>query len=110
MAWPRRKGKFNNKRAVHGGRLYHSKKEADYARELDLRVRAKELKSWRRQVPFRLCVNGRLVCTYILDFEETDTNDNVSYTEVKGYETDVWRLKWILFEALYPDVQRRIVQ
>ena len=31
-------------------------------------------------------------------------------TEVKGFETREWRLKWKLFEACYPDRKKKVVK
>jgi hypothetical protein len=32
------------------------------------------------------------------------------YTEVKGFETAEWRLKWKLFEALFPHLDKQIIK
>ena len=44
------------KRTDYNGAVYDSKLEAGYAQELDLRIRAKDLKSWERQVAFRFAL------------------------------------------------------
>src|SRR5438552_388346 len=85
---------------AYNGHAYHGMREANYAAELDLRVRAGDLKEWQRQVPIELRVNGQKVCTYTIDFVETDKNDNVMYNEIKGFETPEWRLK-NLFDATH---------
>lgn len=106
-----RANKFgNNKSSTHDGVIYHSKKERDYAQELDLRVKAGELKEWKRQVPIVMTVNGIKICTYYIDFVEIDHRGNEMYTEIKGFETDVWRMKWRLFEALYPDLEKQVIK
>lgn len=104
--------KFGNQTAEYNGSIYHSIKEANYARQLDLRVRAKNdsLKEWRRQVPVHLYVNGAKICTYTIDFVEIDDLGNEMYTEVKGFETPEWRLKWKLFDALYPDLEKQVIK
>jgi hypothetical protein len=43
-----KKTKFNNRQTEYGGVIYHSQKEADYAAELDLRLRAKDIDGWER--------------------------------------------------------------
>jgi len=105
----RRGSKFKNQTTLYNGHSYHSIKEANYARELDLRIRAGELKSWRRQVPIELRVNGQKICVYTIDFVETDKNDNEMWTEVKGFRTPEWMLKWKLFEALYPERDKQVI-
>ena len=109
MYLQKRQNKYNNKSSTYGGHTYHSKKEAAYAEELDIRVMAKELKSWERQVPLHLYVNGMKICTYTIDFVEEDMNGNKMYTEIKGFQTPEWRLKWKLFEALHPELEKQVI-
>jgi hypothetical protein len=106
----KRKNKFGNKTTIYNNEYYQSIKEADYAQELDLRVKAKDLKEWKRQVPIDLVVNGMKICTYKIDFVEIDMNGNEMWTEVKGLETPEWRLKWKLFEALYPEREKQVIK
>lgn len=106
----RRGSKYGAKRQDYNGHSYHSKKEAAYAQELDLRVKAGELKEWHRQIPIELRVNGTKICTYTIDFLEVDMNDNEIYTEIKGFETPEWRIKWALFDALYPDLEKQVIK
>ena len=61
--------KYKNQRSTYDGYTYQSKLEAEYAQQLDWMLKAKEIKSWRRQVPLELRVNGHLVTTYRVDFE-----------------------------------------
>lgn len=89
----KRQNKYGAKSATYNGHTYHSKKEAAYAAELDIRVRIGELKRWERQVPIELRVNDQKICTYTIDFVEYDLRGNVMYTEIKGFETPEWRLK-----------------
>lgn len=107
--YPQKK-KFSNKTTYYNNVWYQSIKEADYAQELDLRIKAKDLKEWKRQVPIDMVVNGMKICTYKIDFVEIDHNDNEVWTEVKGFETPEWRLKWKLFEALYPERDKKVIK
>lgn len=93
--------KYRNVKQDYNGILYQSKKEAGYAAELDLRLKAKDIKSWARQECIRLDVNGFHIANYYIDFVITHNDDSLEYVEVKGYETDVWKMKWKIFEALY---------
>src|SRR5580700_3286823 len=68
------RSKFNATSSFYGGVWYQSAKEAQYAFELDVRVKAGELKEWHRQVPIDLIVNGAKICTYTIDFLEIDKN------------------------------------
>ena len=87
----------------YSGILYHSKREADYAHQLDLEKCGKLIKDWERQVRFSLDVNGIHICNVIVDFVITYRDGRKEIREVKGFATDVWRMKWKLLEALYGD-------
>lgn len=93
--------KFNAVRQTYNGHSYHSKKEAEYAAELDLRKKAKDIKNWRRQQKIELRVYGKLICNYYIDFVIEHNNGLEEYVEIKGFITDVWKLKWKLFETIY---------
>ncbi len=96
-----KKNKFGNKKADYNGGMYHSKRERDFAIELDWKKIAKEIKSWERQVKISLDVDGQHVTNYFIDFVVTHNDGSTEYIEVKGFETPEWRLKWRLFEILY---------
>lgn len=91
------------RKTEYNGKTYHSAFEAEYAQYLDILLKAKQIKSWRGQIRMPLDVNKHHICNYIVDFEVTNNDGSITYIEVKGYETDVWRMKWKLFEALYGD-------
>ncbi len=80
---------------------YHSKKEAGYAQHLDLLIKAKEIKSWERQVKISLDVNGYHITNYYIDFVVTHPDGILEYIEVKGFETMYFKMKYKLFEALF---------
>jgi hypothetical protein len=46
-------------------------------------------------------VNGEKVCTYIVDFNVTAIDGSVELIEVKGWWTDVAKLKVKLFRATF---------
>jgi len=93
--------KYGNQSKTYNGITYHSKKEAKYAQDLDLRIRANDIKSWERQVKIDLRVKGIHICNYYIDFVITHNDGILEYVEVKGFETPEWRLKWKLFEAIF---------
>lgn len=97
----RYRSKYGNKTRDYNGRLYHSQKEADYAAELDLMKRAGEIQEWKPQHRVSLDVNGHHICNYIVDFFVIDKHGEEQLVEVKGFETDLWRFKWKLTEAIW---------
>lgn len=111
MYYVRRANKYGAKSTVYEGQVYDSKLEAGYAQELDLRVRAKDIKSWRRQVKVELFCNGERICNYYVDFEITHNDGTIEFIECKGFETEVWRLKRKLLEANFKEQlkQREII-
>ena len=113
MTWYLQKGnKDHAKRHEYNGYTYHSKMEAAYAAELDLRLRAKDIIGWRRQVPLELCLNGKKICTYRIDFIVEYADGTEDWVEIKGLETPEWKLKWKMTEAIYGEDKniRLIVQ
>jgi hypothetical protein len=71
------------------GIRFASKKEAQYYGELKLRQAAGLVLFFLRQVPFHLPGNIRYVC----DFAEFMADGEVRFVDVKGYKTDMYKLK-----------------
>lgn len=102
MTWYQRKGnKYGAKTCHYNGVSYHSKKEAGYAAELDLRVKAKDIKAWRRQVKVSLDMNGFHIANYFCDFVIEHNDGSEEYVEVKGFVTEIYRLKRLVLEATF---------
>lgn len=98
----------------YGGFTYHSRAEARYAQELDFQVKAGEIARWERQIKISLDVNGQHICNYICDFRVFMPDGAVELHEVKGFATEIFRLKRLLFEATYlvehPEVKYVVVK
>jgi hypothetical protein len=88
-------------RPRYNGRLYASNAEREYAEGLDWRLKANEFKSWRPQPRLSIDINGVHVCDYVIDFEIEHHDGRIEYVEVKGFPTDLWRLKWRVALAKY---------
>lgn len=95
----RTQSKYKNRPTDSNGVIYHSKLEAKYAQDLELRKKAGDIRDWSRQVRVELTAHGVRICNYYVDFCVFHKDDTVEWVEVKGFETDVWKLKWKLFEA-----------
>jgi hypothetical protein len=100
MTWyQKRFTKYGNRTTIYNGIQYHSMFEADYASTLDLMVKAGELDSWERQVKIDLRgENGTHITNYFIDFVLTHKDGLTEYVECKGFMTDVFNLKWKMFE------------
>jgi hypothetical protein len=105
----RRKKKYGNKTQVYNGKCYDSIKEANYAEDLDWRLKAKDIKAWDRQVKISLDVNGEHITNYFVDFKIIHNDNSIEYVEVKGFATALWQLKWLLFEALINEIDPNAV-
>lgn len=97
------KSKYKAVKQSYNGCSYDSKLEANYAAQLDLLIKAKEVDRWDRQYKISIDVNDVHICNYFIDFVVYFTDGRVEYHEVKGYETEVWKMKWKLSKAIYPN-------
>lgn len=92
------------------GHIHHSRAEAHFCDGLALRVKAKDIKSYDTQVKIPLDVNGRHIANYYIDFRVEHNDGTFEFIEVKGFSQEVWKLKWALYEVLYPDHIKRVVR
>lgn len=101
-----RASKYGNRRVEADGVSFASAKEARRYGELKLLERAGEIAELRLQPRFPLIVNGVKVCTYVADFSYHPTFRGAvmaqqTIEDVKGFKTDVYKLKAKLFHALH---------
>jgi hypothetical protein len=101
------KNKYKAKKTDYRGHTYDSKKEADYARGLDLLMQSKDPRaplSWERQIKLKVSINDKHICYYIVDFV-VKYDDRVEYIDVKGYKKgcayQMFRLKKKMVEAFH---------
>ena len=97
-----KKNKFNAQCTEYNGVTYDSKKEANYASDLNLRIKAGDLSFWLRQVSFALPGGVK----YRADFVEFTQVANtplyeVRVVDVKGRDTQASKNKRKQVKALY---------
>ena len=98
----KRPSKYGAQRVEHDGHAFASRKERDRYVELKLMQRLGEISDLKLQPRFPLTVAGVKVCTYVADFQYHDELADVTVVEdVKGFRTDVYKLKSKLFHALH---------
>lgn len=97
-----RTAKYHNESQNYNGHHYDSKFEAGYAKTLDLRQKAGEIKSWQPHVKLSLYAYGNHVCDYEIDFVVDYTDGSQEFVECKGPVLPLWALKWKLLEAVAP--------
>ena len=95
--------------------IFDSAKEAQRYRELKLLERAKEISNLELQPRFLLQEsfrkNGKTYrkIEYVADFRYNE-NGKTIVEDVKGLQTDVFKIKHKLFEKKYPELELRIIE
>ncbi len=96
------RSKYRNRMTVVDGITFDSKREAERYKELRLLERGGLITDLRLQVPFELIPKqpGERAVKYVADFVYTE-NGRMVVEDVKGYRTDVYRLKRRMMQAKY---------
>ena len=111
-----RKSKYNNKKTMVDGIKFDSKKEAEYYCQLKLLKQAGKIKDYRLQPRYELQPafkkNGKKyrAITYIADFAIINNDGTTEVVDIKGVETQVFKIKKKLFEYMYPDLNLKVVK
>lgn len=98
--------KYHNQKTTIDGIVFDSKKEAKRYTVLRSLQEGGYIRGLELQVPFELVPkgNGERAVKYIADFVYWDTERGIHIVEdVKGYKTDVYKLKRKLFKYRYPE-------
>lgn len=113
MYYQQRGKKYKNITSYYNGYWYQSKREAEHAHSLDLLKKAKHEKdrvvNWERQFKVSFDINGHHICNHFVDFKVEYADGRVELHEVKGMESDVWKLKRNLLEATYLHENKDII-
>ncbi len=96
----KKKSKYRNKKTTIGELTFDSKKEARRWLVLIEMQRRGEISFLRRQVPFRLVVNGVKIATYRADFVYVQNGQRI-VEDAKGMLTDVYKIKRRLMQAIH---------
>lgn len=91
--------KYHNNPTTVDGIRFDSKKEARYYEQLLIRVAAGEVSYFLMQVPLRLPGGSKYVVDFLVFFTDGRAPE---YIDVKGRETQVFRLKKREVEHHYP--------
>lgn len=107
--------KYGNRKTVIDGVAFDSKAEAERYAELKLLERAGIIRDLQLQPKFPLIPtfrkNGKTFrgITYVADFAYTENGRKV-VEDVKGFKTEVYKIKRKLFEYTYRDITLTEVQ
>lgn len=94
--------KYKNIRTTINNITFHSKKEARRYEELLMMREAKFIIDLELQPSFKIKINNTFICTYRADFAYFDLKKGqIIYEDVKGFKTQVYKLKKKLTEAQF---------
>lgn len=100
-----KKSKYGNEKTIYKGEKYDSKREADYSKMLDTlkhsKNRAERVLKVERQVRYPIFIGQKHICNYYSDFRVRYGNGREEVIDVKGYKTEVYKIKKKLVEAIY---------
>jgi len=103
-----RRSKYGNKKVQLDGHVFDSKAEARYYSELKMREKAGEVLFFRLQPRYRLLdsfeKDGKKhrAIDYIADFEIHHKDGSIEVVDVKGTQTQVFKIKEKLFNKKFP--------
>jgi hypothetical protein len=107
----RRFGKYHAKKTYCTlGHLHDSMGEAGYCNDLSILKRSKKIKNFMIQIPYKMEVNGVLICKHIVDFLVENNDGTNEVHEFKGVRTASYNLKLKLFKALFHNVKYLIIK
>lgn len=92
------KHKFRAKQTINDGIKFSSKKEAARYQVLKNLQSNGEVLFFTRQAPFHLPGNIR----YVVDFTVYWADGHVTFEDVKGFATPMYKLKKTQVESIYP--------
>jgi hypothetical protein len=90
--------KFNAKPTTYDGIKFASKKEQKRYLELRVLESAGDILFFLRQTPMHLTGGVKYVCDFLIFWAD----DTVTFEDVKGMRTPMYKLKKKQVEALYP--------
>jgi hypothetical protein len=90
--------KFNAQPSFSDGVRFQSKKEKNYYETLKQLQQQEKIVFFLFQVPLRLPSNIRYVCDFVVFWAD----GNVTFEDVKGYRTDLYKTKKKIIESIYP--------
>lgn len=93
--------KFNAQRLELDGRKFSSKAEAQYYAYLQLKQQAGDLLFCLWQVPFHIPGKPNTI-RLVIDFVEFWADGRIEFVDVKGMQTEAFKIKRRAVQAVYP--------
>lgn len=112
----KKKNKYNARKVVVDGITFDSQKEAQFYCQLKLLKQAGEIRDFGIQEKFELlpsfekngCKYKPII--YIADFVIVNNDGTTEVVDIKGVETQVFKIKKKLFEYKYPDLTLKVIK
>lgn len=107
--------KYRNKKVIVEDYVFDSIQESKRYKELKLLLRAGQISNLELQPHFLLqdsfMKNGKTFrkIEYIADFKYIE-NGKTIVEDVKGIQTEVFKIKHKIFEKIYPELELRIIK
>ncbi|MRG86986.1 DUF1064 domain-containing protein [Salinibacillus xinjiangensis] len=104
----KRRNKYGNHKIKVDGHTFDSKKEAQFYQELIYRKRVGEIKGFTLQPRYELLEGFKKQnktyrkMEYVADFEIEHLDGSIEVVDIKGHETEGFKLKRKLFDYKYP--------
>lgn len=90
--------KYKNTIIYADGIRFQSKKEMNHYQNLKLLQKAGKLSFFLRQAPFHLPGNIKYICDFICFW----TDGTITFEDVKGFKTNIYKIKKKLVQSTYP--------
>jgi hypothetical protein len=105
----RRANKFKAIKTLVDNIWFDSKLEASWYEWFKFMEKIGQIKEFEIQKEVTLKVNNQLICMHYPDYFYFDnTSKKYTFADAKGVETDVFKLKYKLTKALFPEFDYRI--
>lgn len=98
--------KYHSKKTEVDGLIFDSKREADYYCQLKLLMKNGEVVGFCRQPRFPIGAGHEYVSDFIVWWPDGTTE----IIDVKGVETDVFKLKYDYFKVKFPKLDVKLVR
>lgn len=104
-----RHNKYHNQRTESWGKFFASKKEANYYSELLIQKLAKNKSQRVEKIELQPKFKFPMGFSYVADFRVIYSDGHEEIIDVKGVETDVFKLKKKCFAYFYPQLILKLV-
>ena len=92
------------------GHQHDSRLESSYCDQLRMLKETGEIRDYSIEPKYDLTVNGKHITNHYPDFLVTNNEGEYEIHETKGVATETWRIKKLLFEAIFPEIPYHVIK